>query len=286
MTGWLRHPLLAPVLAVIALGWGALVVTFLVVGPHAGPWATTLLTSCFGWSPLTRGYRLDTVLLVTLEPPLFVLVVGLFFGPELRAFLATARGRVAGGAVAAMFAVAVVTLLATGRVLGGAAPAAATPVREVRPVPRAALVDHRGQGLSLGGPLARPTALTFIYADCHASCPLLVERLRAAAATVGDRAAFVAVTLAPERDTPAALAAYAERWQLPEAFRLATGAPAVLEELRAAVGVRAERRPDGEIGHDNVIVLLDGRGRIAFTLRGLAAGADLPALLLALAAER
>jgi cytochrome oxidase Cu insertion factor (SCO1/SenC/PrrC family) len=287
VTRWLGHPLFAPVLIVLALGWGGLVAAFLVVGPHAGGWATTVLTYCFGWNGLTRAYRIDTVVLATLEPPLFALVVAFFYGDDVRSFIRQRAGRIVGGGAAALFVTAVAALLLTGRVVVGATPAAAMPVRESRPAPRASLVDHRGQPFELGVALGRPVAVTFTYADCHASCPLLVSRLVAAASAVGDRALFVAVTLAPERDTPPALAAYAERWALPPGFHLLTGDPAAVDAVRAAWGVRAERLPDGEIGHDNVVVLVDGQGRVAFTLRGLGSVPDpLPALLLRLADER
>ena len=82
------------------------------------------------------------------------------------------------------------------------------------------------------------------------------------------------------------LAAHAERWALDARFHLLTGAPDVVHAVREAYGVRAFPLPDGEIAHDSVIVILDGRGRIAFTLRGGAGTAgELAALLTRLARE-
>lgn len=269
MTRWLRHPLFAPVLALAALGWGTLLVLFLAVGPALGPWATRVLTSCFGWDATTRAYRLDAVLLVTLEPPLFVMVVGVFYADELKAFLRRAGGRTLGGAAAAGFAGAALLLLSSGEVVGGVPARRPAPLRESRPAPRARLVDHRGAPFALGTPLGRPVALTFIYADCHATCPALVAGLRSAQAAAGERPLFVAVTLDPARDTPEHLAEYASRWRLDDRWHLLTGPRGEIDALLAAYGVRVERAPDGTIGHDNLVVLIDPAGRVAYTYRGL-----------------
>jgi protein SCO1/2 len=287
MTGWLRHPLFAPVLTLVALGWGTAVVVFLVAGPNLGGWATAVLTWCFGWDATTRAYRLDTVLLVTLQPPLFTLVLGTFYADEIRTFLGRTGGRVAGAVAVAAFVGASATLVLTGQVADGAPRAASTPPRENRATPRTLLVDHRARPWSLGEPTGRPAALTFIYADCHATCPVLVATLRSTEALVGDGVDVLAVTLDPARDTPRALADYAARWQLGERWRLLTGAAGDLDRLRDAYQVRAVRQPDGEIAHENVIVLLDRRGRAAFTWRGLGQPPeDLARMLRALATER
>jgi protein SCO1 len=287
MTRWLRHPLFAPVLVLAALGWGTAVIAFLLAAPSVGGWATTLLTWCFGWDAVVRGYRLDTVLVVTLEPPLFALVLGTFYADEFRAFLARTGGRVTAGIAVLGFVGAAAALALTGQVADGAPRATVAPPREDRITPRVELTDHHGRTVTLGGPRGRPAALTFIYANCHATCPVLVATLRSTETLVGDAADFFAITLDPERDTPEALAEYAERWQLGDRWRVLTGPTATVDLIREAHRVRVERRADGEIGHDNVIVLLDRRGRAAFTWRGTGQPPEeLARALRALAMER
>jgi protein SCO1/2 len=78
------------------------------------------------------------------------------------------------------------------------------------------------------------------------------------------------VTLDPERDTPAALAEHATRWGLGARWHLLTGDPAAVRRLIEAHRVQAVRLPDGELAHENVVVLLDRAGRAAFAYRGLA----------------
>lgn len=274
MTGWLRHPLFAPVLALAALGWGIALNVFLVAGPSLGGWATSVLTLCFGWNAAIRAYRLDAVLLATLEPPLFALVIAGFYPDELRRFLARRSGLVTGSTMVAGFAVAALALLLSGDIVAGARTASAgLPPRDGRRAPRVTLVDHRGRPFELGAPRGRPVALTFVYANCHSTCPALIATLQSAAARVGDRATFATVTLDPERDTVRALADVAERYRLTGDWHLLTGSRASVDRVLAAYGVRVARR-GREVGHENVVVLIDGAGRVAFTYRGLGLGVD------------
>ena len=288
MTRWLRHPLFAPLLVLLAFAWGIALEVFLLVGPNLGGWATSVLALCFGWNAATRAYRLDALLLAALEPPLFALAVGLFYGDELRAFLRLLVGRIAGAAAVLGFGAAALLLFVTGDVVGGApAPMSGFGPRDGRPAHRVTLTDHRGRAFDLGAPLGRPVALTFVYAGCHATCPVLIATLQSAAARLRDRAAFVAVTLDPERDTVPALAAYASRWDLGGAWHLLTGDRAAIGAVLGAYRVQAIRQEGGELAHENVIVLIDRAGRVAFTHRGLGlAAGDLAGALERLGAER
>ncbi len=274
VTRLLAHPAVAPALVLGALGWGALMVGFLLAGPGLGAWADTLLVACFGWSGEARRYRLDALLLTLLQPPLFVAVVGLFYGDELRPWLRARAGRLAAAAGAALFLGPAAWLLLHAEVSATGLPpspaALAATVRQGTPGPAFALLDHRGAPVSADSLRGQPVVLTFVYASCHGTCPALIARLRALEARHPASARFVAVTVDPERDTPEALAARATRWELGPAWHLLSGDPAAVRRLAAAHGVHVTRLPDGEIAHDNVVVLLDRAGRVAFTYRGLA----------------
>ncbi|HAM56054.1 MAG TPA: hypothetical protein DCQ64_11865, partial [Candidatus Rokubacteria bacterium] len=97
------HRLFAPSLVLGIFGLGALTVAFLLLGPGMAPWADTLLIACFGWNAETRHYRLDSLILTLLQPPLFVAVVYFFYPDELRAFLRSRAGRVLAGTTPALF---------------------------------------------------------------------------------------------------------------------------------------------------------------------------------------
>ena len=264
----------APGLLLAALLWGAAMVVFLLVGPGLGAWADTLLTACFGWNADARRYRLDTLILALLQPPLFVAVVGLFYRDELRAFLRARRGRIAVVTAATLFLAPASWLLATAEVSATGVPpslaALPAPIRDGSPGPTFALIDHRGARVTAETLRGTPVVLTFVYASCHATCPALIGRLQALETIQTEDVRFVAVTLDPARDTPAALAGHAARWGLSARWHLLSGDASAVWRVLEAYHVRAVPLSDGELAHDNVIVLLDRAGRIAFTYRGLA----------------
>lgn len=270
----LTHPAVGPSLAAAALLLGSATLGLLLVGPGRAPWVDTLLAVCFGWNPVTRHYRLDGLLLAILQPPAFAGVVALAYARDLRAALRSRGGQVLLGLPAALFLGLAAYLLATGEVsASGAPPHPATlpgPLRQGLPGPAFSLVDHRGARVSDRTLRGRPVVLTFVYASCHATCPALLARLQALERDVPGDAVFVAVTLDPERDTVAVLAEHARRWGLGARWHLVTGEPRAVGRLVAAHGVQAVRQPEGEIAHDNVVILLDRSGRVAFAYRGLA----------------
>jgi len=287
----LTGPLFAPTLMVAIFGLGAATVAFLLFGPGLAPWADTLLSACFGWNADTRRYRLDSLILTLLQPPLFAVVLWAFYADELRAFLARRGGRVVAVTAPAVFVALAASLLVTGEIsASGAAPTPAdlmSPLRQGRPAPEFALTDHRGQPVSLASLRGRPVVVTFVYADCHASCPLLIARLKALEARSATDVAFIAISLDPQRDTPASVAGAAVRWELGSRWHLLSGAPASVKEALSAYGVQYAPLPDGEIAHENLVLIVDRRGRLAFTYRGLAHPEDRQAADLArLAAER
>jgi cytochrome oxidase Cu insertion factor (SCO1/SenC/PrrC family) len=268
------HAAFAPGLVLAAMAWGSAMVVFLLVGPGLGAWADTLLTACFGWNAEARRYRLDALLLALFQPPLFIAVVALFYADELRAFLRSRGARAATGVAAALFLAPAAWLLATAEVSATGMPQTATalpaPIRDGFPGPEFSLVDHRGARVTAGTLRGTPAVLTFIYTNCHATCPTLLGRLRTLEARQSGGVHFVAVTLDPERDTPGVLAEHAASWGLGPRWHLLTGDPAAVRRLTEAHRVHVVRLPDGELAHDNVVVLLDRAGRAAFTYRGLA----------------
>ena len=287
----LTGPLFAPTLMVAIFGLGATTVAFLLFGPGMAPWADTLLSACFGWNADTRRYRLDALILTLLQPPLFAVVVWAFYADELRAFLARRGGRVVAVTAPAVFVALAASLLVTSEIsASGAAPTPAdlmSPLRQGRPAPEFALTDHRGRPVSLAALRGRPVVVTFVYADCHASCPLLIARLKALEARGAPDVAFIAISLDPQRDTPASLAGAAVRWELGPRWHLLSGAPASVKDTLSAYGVQYAPLPDGEIAHENLVLIIDRRGRLAFTYRGLAHPEDRQAVDLArLSAER
>ena len=132
--------------------------------------------------------------------------------------------------------------------------------------------DQRGAARTLASLRGRPRAVAMVYTHCTSSCPLVIGELRRVAAE--SRAGVVLVSLDPERDTPARLAAYAAEHGLDASrWTLLSGSDDDVRDLAAALGVRYRRTSPDELAHSNAITLLDASGAVAhqqLTLAGTA----------------
>lgn len=143
---------------------------------------------------------------------------------------------------------------------------------DLGPAPTFSLVDQKGAPLSsesLGGHIV---VVNFIFTSCTAACPVLTERMatvaRVLSATRAPKLRFLSISIDPERDTPAALTAFAEahgatdpRWSF------ATGDPAAINAVIAGYKMAAQRQdptPDGhyDIVHSERFALVDGTGAL------------------------
>ena len=122
--------------------------------------------------------------------------------------------------------------------------------------------DQSGATLTLASLRGAPVLITMVYTHCTATCPLAVSELKRIAAQHRD-ARLVLVSLDPDRDDPARLAAYARGLGLDTArWTLLTGADADVRDLAATLGVRCRRVTPEDLAHSNLITLLDREGRI------------------------
>ncbi len=271
----LVHRNFAPFLALAVFLWGAAQAVFLLVAPALrATWADTLLVSCFGFDSSTRVYRLDTLMLYLLQPPLFVIVIAFFYSAELRQFVRARGGRAAAVAAPLLFLTSSALVVASSAISASGTPVrpetVQMPLRQGSQAPEFTLTDHRGWRVALTAQRGQVVALTFFYSNCHATCPILISRLRRLEDRLsGEALALMAVTLDPSRDDVTTLAAYAERWRLGSRWHLLTGEPATVTAVLKAYGVQAVPLRDGEIGHENVIMLIDRRGGLAYVYRGL-----------------
>jgi len=146
--------------------------------------------------------------------------------------------------------------------------------RNATPAPDFALVDQAGAPLSLADLRGKALLLDFIYTSCPGPCPILTGRhvsvQKALPAELRDRVQFVSISLDPEHDDPAALAAYAQARGADLAnWSFLTGEPARVDAVLRGYGVGRARKPDGEIDHLVVTFLIDGDGRIMRRYVGL-----------------
>ena len=131
----------------------------------------------------------------------------------------------------------------------------------------ARMTDSTGRSLDWRSLRGKPRVATLFYTSCQYVCPLTVDGLRAIERGLTpaerDRVGYVLVTLDPDRDTPARLAAVkSERHLDSAAWLLLRPEPQDLRSLAGMLGVRYRALADGEFNHTTTLVLLDAEGRV------------------------
>lgn len=126
-------------------------------------------------------------------------------------------------------------------------------------LPAFPLVDDTGRPFTLAELHGAPVLIGFVFTRCPVAdaCPLTMARLREIERIAPSRKILV-VTLDPDFDTPAVLAAFKKKHDV--RFTMATGSKEVIDALTSLFNVIALRRgaPDsGDIGHPVKLALLD-----------------------------
>jgi protein SCO1/2 len=122
-----------------------------------------------------------------------------------------------------------------------------------------------GKSLTLSSLRKSVVVLTFLYTRCPDVCPLTAGQFRAAQRSLAADASkveFVAVSVDPDGDTPAAVREFSDLHDLRDRWHYLIGPRAQLESVWslygigsfASSGVRA-------VEHNDAIYLIDGRGR-------------------------
>src|SRR2546425_9387047 len=136
---------------------------------------------------------------------------------------------------------------ATGHEAKGAARLA-----KIGPAPEFTLTTQEGGRLSLRDLRGKVVAVTFVYASCADTCPLLTAKLAGIQAKLGpefgSRVFFASVTVDPERATPEVLKRYAEAHGAnPAGWAFLTGSPAEIRDVERRYGVYARKNPRADV---------------------------------------
>jgi protein SCO1 len=127
------------------------------------------------------------------------------------------------------------------------------------------LTDQQGRVQPLDLYRGHPVIVTMFYGSCPATCPLLIESLRATEAAlpaaVRRDVRVLLVSIDAKRDTPTALAALAKQRRVDTTrWTLATAKPADIRLLAAALNVQYRRLPNGDYNHTSTLTLLSSGG--------------------------
>jgi protein SCO1/2 len=140
--------------------------------------------------------------------------------------------------------------------------------------PAFALTTADGARLALTDLRGKVVAVTFIYATCIDTCPLLTAKLVGLSQRLGKdsaaKVAFVAITVDPERDTPEVLRHYAQAHGAnAPGWAFLTGTPAQIQDVVRRYGVFARKTPRGDVDHTFLTSLVDREGALRVQYMGV-----------------
>ena len=164
-----------------------------------------------------------------------------------------------------------VTMIAALAALGWAAPGTGHQAKgearlpKISPAPEFTLTTQDNTRLSLGHLRGKVVAVTFIYASCADTCPLLTAKLAGLQAKLGadfgPKVFFASITVDPERDTPKVLKRYAQaHGAKPAGWAFLTGTPIEIGDVEKKYGVFAKKNPRGDVDHTFLTSLIDRDG--------------------------
>ena len=162
-------------------------------------------------------------------------------------------------------ALAVLTMCAAAARATGHEAKGAARLAKIGPAPEFTLTTQEGGRLSLRDLRGKVVAVTFVYASCADTCPLLTAKLARIQAKLGpefgSRVFFASVTVDPERDTPEVLKRYAEAHKAnPAGWAFLTGSPAEIRDVERRYGIYARKNPRGDVDHTFLTSLIDRDG--------------------------
>lgn len=136
------------------------------------------------------------------------------------------------------------------------------------PAPTFHLVDQTGTTIQLSALKGHPVVLTFMYTHCPGPCPLLASKFYQASQLLGKQAhqvTWLAVSLDPHGDTPAAATQFVAVHQLTGLLHFLLGTTAQLEPIwnQYFVVVQSQQNAQGttSMTHSVGVFVLDQQGR-------------------------
>jgi protein SCO1 len=144
----------------------------------------------------------------------------------------------------------------------------------IGPAPDFVLTSQDGARVSLGDFRGKVVAVTFIFASCTDTCPLLTAKMAQVQDELGTdfatRIAFVSITVDPERDTPAVLKDYARNFGANLAgWAFLTSTPEGIRDVTRRYGIFASKTAGGDVDHTFLTSLIDPHGNLRVQYLGV-----------------
>jgi len=139
------------------------------------------------------------------------------------------------------------------------------------------LVDQDGETRRLYSDLmaGKVVVVSSMFTTCAAVCPLLGQKMQRLQEAAGERLGrdvhLLSITVDPETDTPARLAAYAERFAARDGWYFLTGSRANVELALAKLGFAVEDKD----AHSTIVLMGNEKTGLWKKTNGLAAAGEL-----------
>jgi protein SCO1/2 len=136
---------------------------------------------------------------------------------------------------------------------------------KIGPAPGFALTNQDWARIALSELRGKVVAVTFIYASCADTCPLLTAKMAALQTRLGSdfgpKVFFVSITVDPVRDTPAVLKHYAEAHGAKSSgWAFVTGTPDEIRTVARRYGIYYRKTPRGDVDHTFLTSIIDPHG--------------------------
>jgi protein SCO1/2 len=145
---------------------------------------------------------------------------------------------------------------------------------KIGPAPEFTLTNQEGKRLALRDLRGKVLAITFIFASCVDTCPLLTAKMvgiqNKLGAAFGPQVNFLSITVDPERDTPEILKRYAEAHKTNSAgWAFLTGTPAEIRDVAKRYGIYYKKNSRGDVDHTFLTSLVDQKGTLRVQYMGV-----------------
>jgi protein SCO1/2 len=145
---------------------------------------------------------------------------------------------------------------------------------KIGPAPEFTLTTQDRKRLALKDLRGKVLAITFIFASCVDTCPLLTAKMAGIqnrlGSDFGPRVFFVSITVDPERDTPAVLKRYADAHNAnPVSWAFLTGTQAEIRAVAKRYGVYYKKTTRGDVDHTFLTSLADRNGTLRVQYMGV-----------------
>jgi protein SCO1 len=133
------------------------------------------------------------------------------------------------------------------------------------PVHDFVLTDQENKRFQFANTRGKLVLATFIFTTCPDVCPLFTAKFVAIQRELKEKKRddywFLSITTDPEKDTPAALKAYATQYKVDFGhWSFLTGTPEQLARVWKAFGVNVRKTSGGQIQHTALTTLIDREG--------------------------